>query len=220
MNSTFAPWLGMIICRYLLTHSIHLMPRRIPATNDGRAVDRLQESSRINKPFKPPAFASLRQDVPQWKRKRVSYKGLQPEEDSDSDAGPSCRKKKGDVGNGDFCPEEEMLAAIKKYPAHKLKPFDQVGARRFSMPSMANKDGASIPLIPQTFHWVLNPRQNFCLDYCTIQWRITPLFCTAQPLAIEKLTRKGGRGKRRGLKKKRPLRRETKLQACLICIKA
>ena len=133
------------------------MLRRIPTTNDGKVVDRLQESIRINKPFKPPTLASSRRDVPQRKRKRVSYKGLQAEVDSDSDSGPS-RKKKRDAENGNAYTEEEMLTAIKKYPVYKPKPFDQVGARRFSMPSMTNKDGTSISLVPTNVSLGIRPR--------------------------------------------------------------
>jgi DNA repair and recombination RAD54-like protein len=135
------------------------MLRRIPTTNDGKVVDRLGESTRINKPFKPPTLASsFRRDVPQRKRKRVSYKGLQGEEDSESDSGPSRKKKKRDAENGNFCTEEEMLAAIKMYPVYKPKPFDQVGVRRFSMPSMTNKDGTSVPFIPTNISLGIRPK--------------------------------------------------------------
>jgi DNA repair and recombination RAD54-like protein len=134
------------------------MLRRVPTTNDGKVVDRLQESTRINKPFKPPTLsASSRRDQPQRKRKRVSYKGLQGEQDSDSDSGPSRKKKKRDFENG-LPTAEEMLAAAKHYPVYKPKPFDQLGARRFSMPSMTNRDGSSVPLIPTNVSLGIRPQ--------------------------------------------------------------
>lgn len=135
------------------------MLRRIPTTNDGKTVDRLQESTRINKPFKPPSLtASSRRDQPHRKRKRVSYQGLQGEEDSDSDSGLSRKKKKKDAENVNFCTEEDMLIAVKKYPVYKPKPFDQIGARRFSMPSMTNKDGSSVPLTPTNISLGIRPQ--------------------------------------------------------------
>lgn len=151
--------LCIVVCRYTFFNPNFKMLRRIPTTNDGKVVDRLQESTRINKPFKPPTLASSsRRDVPQRKRKRVSYKGLQGEEDSESDSGPSRKKKKRDTENGNFCTEEEMLAAIKMYPVYKPKPFDQVGVRRFSMPSMTNKDGILVPLIPTYISLGIRPK--------------------------------------------------------------
>jgi DNA repair and recombination protein RAD54 and RAD54-like protein len=134
------------------------MLRRIPTTNDGKVVDRLQESTRINKPFKQPSLAVSRRDQPQRKRKSVSYKGLQGEEGSDSDSGPSRKKKKRDGENLNICTEEDLLAAVKKYPVYKPKPFNQVGARRFSMPSMTNKDGYSVSLIPSNVSLGIRPQ--------------------------------------------------------------
>jgi DNA repair and recombination RAD54-like protein len=125
------------------------MLRRIPTTADGKQVDRLQESTRVNKPFKAPTFAQpLERVQPKRKRKRVSYAGQdQAESDSDSD-GPK-KKKKGDGGkdkDGIYHNEEELLAAHKKYPVYKPKPFDQM-TRRFSLPTMRNKDGTVINLV-------------------------------------------------------------------------
>ena len=49
------------------------MLRRAPTLSDGKAVDRLQESVRVNKPFKPPTLAKTNDRVqPQRKRKRAS----------------------------------------------------------------------------------------------------------------------------------------------------
>ncbi len=44
--------------------------------------------------------------------------------------------------------EEELLAAIPKYPVYSVKPFSQLGSRRFSLPSMRTKDGKEVVLLP------------------------------------------------------------------------
>ncbi|KIM87179.1 hypothetical protein PILCRDRAFT_815650 [Piloderma croceum F 1598] len=124
------------------------MLRRVPTTTDGKAVDRLQESTRVNKPFKPPTSSAIIERVqPKRKRKSVSYKGAQGDGgDSDSDTAPRKKKKKENDGAWN---EEDLLAAVKQYPVYKPKPFDQVfGGRRFSMPSMRSKSGEVIQLIP------------------------------------------------------------------------
>jgi DNA repair and recombination RAD54-like protein len=124
------------------------MLRRIPTTTDGKVVDRLQESTRVNKPFKPPTSSAVIERVqPKRKRKNVSYKGAQGDgADSDSDTGPKKKKRKENDGAWN---EEELLAAVKHYPVYKPKPFQQVfGSRRFSMPSMRSKSGEAIQLIP------------------------------------------------------------------------
>jgi DNA repair and recombination RAD54-like protein len=127
------------------------MLRRIPTTTDGKVVDRLQESTRINKPFKPPSLAVPNERVqPARKRKRVSYKGLQENDsggDDDNDD-PRRKKKKKDNKDGAYT-EEELRAAIPKFPVYKPKPFEQVfgPTRRFSMPSMRGKDGKTITLV-------------------------------------------------------------------------
>jgi DNA repair and recombination RAD54-like protein len=136
------------------------MLRRIPTTNDGKIVDRLQESTRVNQPFKAPAFSvSVERLQPQRKRKRVSYKGQQAEE-SDSDGGSGKKKNnKKDGKDGAYKNEEELLAAVKKYPVYKPKPFGDVfGSRRFSMPSMTNKDGENVPLIPSNISLGIRPQ--------------------------------------------------------------
>ncbi|KAG7092566.1 DNA repair protein rhp54 [Marasmius oreades] len=132
------------------------MLRRMPTTADGKVVDRLQDSTRINKPFKPPSFSNAQQRVqPARKRKRVSYQG-QEVEDSDSDSGNvgKKKKKKGDRDDS-FLNEEELLAAVKHYPVFKPKPFDQV--RRFSMPTMRNKDGECVALVPTNISLGIRP---------------------------------------------------------------
>ncbi|KAF8212139.1 DNA repair protein, SNF2 family [Mycena galopus ATCC 62051] len=129
------------------------MLRRAPTTSDGKVVDRLQESTRVNKPFKPP--------TPLRKRKRVSYKGQEADgSESDEENGPRKKKKKDELKDkdGNYHNEEELLAAVKKYPVYKPKPFDQIGVRRFSMPSMTNKDGQAVSLIPSNVSLGVRPQ--------------------------------------------------------------
>ncbi|KAF7338222.1 DNA repair protein rhp54 [Mycena venus] len=137
------------------------MLRRAPTTSDGKVVDRLQESTRVNKPFKPPTpLVSIERIQPQRKRKRVSYKGQEADDsDSDEENGPKRKKKKEDKDkDGNYHNEEELLAAVKKYPVYKPKPFDQIGPRRFSMPSMTNKDGQIVSLIPSNVSLGVRPQ--------------------------------------------------------------
>ena len=116
-------------------------------TKDGRMVDRLQESTRINRPFKPPAQAALDRAQPQRKRKRVSYKE-QENDGSDSDEGRARKKKKTSVDkDGIYRNEQELLNAIPKYPVYSVKPFSQVGSRKFHLPSMTSKDGKPVTLL-------------------------------------------------------------------------
>ncbi|KAI6045738.1 DNA repair protein, SNF2 family [Pisolithus marmoratus] len=121
------------------------MLKRTPTTADGKVVDRLQESTRVYKPFKPPTvLTNTERNHPQRKRKRVSYKEQTDENnDDDEDNGSRRKKKKGE--NDGMYTEEELKAAIKTYPVYKPKPFDMV--RRFSMPTM-RKDGEVVPLVP------------------------------------------------------------------------
>lgn len=109
-------------------------------TADGKVVDRLQESYRVNKPFKPPTLAkSLQRDQPQRKRKRVSYKGAQADSDDDDDK-ENKKRKKGFNDSGfneaDFADHD-----LKRFPKYEVKPFDAVASRRFSIPEMKNKKG-------------------------------------------------------------------------------
>lgn len=126
------------------------MLRRVPTTSDGKAVDRLQESTRINKPFKPPTpSVSIERVQPQRKRKRVSYKEQQGDDDDGDDDDSIKKKKKKDL-DASYHNEEELLRAVQKFPVYKPKPFGEVfGAKRkFSMPSMRGKNGEIITLIP------------------------------------------------------------------------
>lgn len=121
------------------------MLKRTPTTTDGRVVDRLQESTRVYKPFKPPtALVSTERAQPARKRKRVSYKDAQGDEnDSDSDDG---RKKKKKRDKDNTFNEEELKAAVKTFPVYKPKPFEMT-VRRFSMPTMTNKSGEVVALV-------------------------------------------------------------------------
>ncbi|KAG2158222.1 DNA repair protein, SNF2 family [Suillus bovinus] len=122
------------------------MLRRTPTTSDGKTVDRLQESTRVNKPFKPPSLVNTSERVqPQRKRKRVSYKDAAADEnDSEDDDARKKKKKKADK-DGTYN-EEELKAAIKTFPVYKPKPFDML--RRFSMPTMTNKSGEKVHILP------------------------------------------------------------------------
>lgn len=123
------------------------MLRRIPTTKDGKVIDRLHESTRINHPFKPPTQAVADRVQPQRKRKRVSYKE-QENDGSDSDEGRARKKKKTSMDkDGVYHNEQELLEAIPKYPVYSVKPFSQVGSRKFRLPSMTSKDGKSVALL-------------------------------------------------------------------------
>ncbi|KAF8844599.1 hypothetical protein BDN67DRAFT_994336 [Paxillus ammoniavirescens] len=121
------------------------MLKRTPTTADGKVVDRLQESTRVYKPFKPPTLlVSTERIQPARKRKRVSYKESRGDEnDSDSDDARKKKKKKDKDGTYN---EEELKAAIKTYPVYKPKPFE-LTVRRFSMPTMTNKSGEVVALV-------------------------------------------------------------------------
>lgn len=115
------------------------MLRRPPTTKDGQVVDRLQESDRVNRPFKPPTLAVTPDRIqPKRKRKKVSYKGQQEESETESDSERHKRRKKVERSYND---ENDLLAAVKKFPVYRPKPFEQLTTRRFSLPSMTNKDG-------------------------------------------------------------------------------
>ncbi|KIK08279.1 hypothetical protein K443DRAFT_128642 [Laccaria amethystina LaAM-08-1] len=132
------------------------MLRRVPTTSDGKILDRFHDITRVNKPFKPPTIAILERVQPQRKRKRVSYKGQEASlSESENDAGS--RKKKRTDKDGIYHNEEELLAAIPKFPVYKPKPFDQM-TRRFSMPSMRSKDGRVVPLTPSNVSLGVRPQ--------------------------------------------------------------
>lgn len=124
-----------------------IMLRRVPTTADGKALDRMQESVRLNRPFKLPTLASAKTAPPLRKRKRISYKE-RDHDGSDSEVERAKKKQKKNMDkDGVYHNEEELLAAIPKYPVYHVKPFSEVGSRRFSLPTMRTKDGAEIPLL-------------------------------------------------------------------------
>ena len=128
------------------------MLKRTPTTKDGKVVDRLQESSRINKPFKPPTF-TIQREQPQRKRKRVSYKGAQAESDTDDDDnGKKSKKKK----TGKDALEGPRDSNIQSFPVFKAKPFGEI-ARRFSIPSMKNADGEYVQKTPSNISLGIRP---------------------------------------------------------------
>lgn len=99
----------------------------------------MQESDRVNKPFKPPTLKVTREQ-PQRKRKRVSYKGADAgDDDSDSDSGAGRKSKKKKTGrDGDF--ESPRDNNIQEFPVFKAKPFDEI-ARKFAIPAIKNSEG-------------------------------------------------------------------------------
>ncbi|KII88390.1 hypothetical protein PLICRDRAFT_161431 [Plicaturopsis crispa FD-325 SS-3] len=137
------------------------MLRRAPTTSDGKVVDRLADSTRINKPFKPPSLANPIDRVqPQRKRKRVSYKGQQAaDDDDDDDSAAAKKKKKKDAFNDGAYTEEELLAMTPQYPVYKPKPFNEVfgATRRFSLPVMTSKSGEVIPLFASNIALGIRP---------------------------------------------------------------
>jgi DNA repair and recombination RAD54-like protein len=133
------------------------MLRRVPTLKSGEAVDRLQESSRVNKPFKPPTSSiNHTRDQPARKRKRVSYKG---QDAADSDSGDDKKSKRSKNSSKDkdgvWHNEEELLALLKKYPVYKPKPFQQ--QRNFAIPSMTNRDGEIVHLVPSNLSLGIRP---------------------------------------------------------------
>jgi len=136
------------------------MLRRVPRTNDGKAIDRAQESHRISKPFKPPASSTVVDRVqPQRKRKRVSYKeaGGDDDDDSEDESGRKKKKKKGDKDK-DYTDAEDLLKNAQKYPVFKPKPFGEV--RGFSIPAMRGKNGEEVHHTPSGVSLGIRPQAN------------------------------------------------------------
>ncbi|ETW85838.1 hypothetical protein HETIRDRAFT_414818 [Heterobasidion irregulare TC 32-1] len=136
------------------------MLRRIPTTTDGKPVDRLQESSRVNKPFKPPASVMVREQ-PLRKRRRVSYKGAQADvDDSDSDDGSRKKKRRKSEGDAKYT-ENQPVNNIQHYPVFKPKPFEEVfGAKKYTIPIMKNKDGQIIKTVQSNIALGIRPQVN------------------------------------------------------------
>ena len=136
------------------------MLRRVPRTNDGKAVDRSQESHRISKPFKPPASSIISDRIqPQRKRKRVSYKeaGGDGDDDSDDENGRKKKKKKGDKDK-DYTDAEDLLKNTQKFPVFKPRPFEEV--RGFSIPAMRGKNGEEVHHTPSGISLGIRPQAN------------------------------------------------------------
>lgn len=136
------------------------MLRRIPTTTDGKPVDRLQESSRVNKPFKPPTSVMVREQ-PLRKRRRVSYKGAQADvDDSDSDDGSRKKKRRKSEGDAEYT-ENQPVNNIQHYPVFKPKPFEEVfGAKKYTIPIMKNKDGQIIKTVQSNIALGIRPQVN------------------------------------------------------------
>ncbi|KAI0685161.1 DNA repair protein SNF2 family [Cytidiella melzeri] len=133
------------------------MLRRAPTTADGKVVDRLQESHRVTKPFKPPTIAAQRQQ-PQRKRKRVSYKGTDAggdESDSDEETGRKAKKKK--AGKDGF--ETPRDNNIQEFPVFKAKPFDEI-ARKFAIPAIKDSNGEYVHKVASNIALGIRPLAN------------------------------------------------------------
>ena len=125
-------------------------------TPDGKVVDRLQGSTRVNKPFKPPTLTASREQ-PQRKRKRVSYKGAQGDsDDSDSEGGGPAKKKK-KSGKDGF--ERPLDSNIVNFPVFKPKPREHISSK-FTIPEMRNKDGEIIPTVQTNIALGIRPLAN------------------------------------------------------------
>ncbi|KAI0065411.1 DNA repair protein, SNF2 family [Artomyces pyxidatus] len=134
------------------------MLRRIPTTSDGKAVDRLQESDRINKPFKPPSLA-VQREQPQRKRRRVSYKGAQAADDDDDDDDSRSKKRRKSMNDGAY--SESPVDNTQHFPVFKPKPFDQLfGTRRYSIPVMRTKDGEIVKTVSSNPSLGIRPQVN------------------------------------------------------------
>ena len=134
------------------------MLRRVPRTNDGKAIDRAQESHRVSKPFKPPASSVISDRVqPQRKRKRVSYKEAGGNDDDDSEDERKKKKKKGDKDK-DYTDAEDLLKNTQTFPVFKPKPFG--GMRGFSIPAMRGKNGEEVHHTPSGVSLGIRPQAN------------------------------------------------------------
>src|SRR5712671_3535234 len=116
------------------------MLRRAPTTTDGKLIDRHQESTRINKPFKVPGLVVQRAQ-PQRKRKRVSYKEDQKTDD-ETDLDSAKRRK----SSNDSASPSAGQPII--FPIYKPKPFNELfGPRRYTIPVMTNKNGEIVKIM-------------------------------------------------------------------------
>ncbi|KAK7693482.1 hypothetical protein QCA50_003050 [Cerrena zonata] len=132
------------------------MLKRLPVTSDGKVVDRLQESVRVNKPFKPPTPV-VQREQPQRKRKRVSYKGADVGNDSDSEAESGRKSKKKKTGRDGF--ESPRDNNVKEYPVFKVKPFEQV-SKKFAIPGIRTSDGEIVHKVASNVALGIRPLCN------------------------------------------------------------
>ena len=125
------------------------MLRRTPTTADGTVVDRLQESVRVNKPFKAPTLAqTIARVLPARKRKRVSYKEGNGDNDSDEDEeNGRSKKKKKQSKDADYTEDGEVVNINKAFPIFKPKPFGKLSVAKFSIPEMRNRSGELVPVL-------------------------------------------------------------------------
>lgn len=123
------------------------MLRRIPTTNDGMVVDRL-ESNRVNKPFKAPTVAvkPVQRSLPQRKRKRVSYKENNENDSDDSKDGRHCKRKK-PSNDAAFVEDGEVVNVNRSFPIFKPKPFGKLFGARFAVPEIRNKSGEVVQVV-------------------------------------------------------------------------
>jgi DNA repair and recombination RAD54-like protein len=130
------------------------MLRRIPSTSDGKPVDRLEASTRVFKPFRPPSVSKPADArvQPARKRKRVSYKGAGGDDDDDDDA----KKKNKNDRFGDQGPPPDNT---QHFPVYTPKPFDENAARRFAIPVMT-RDGAVVPVVQTNIALGIRPPVN------------------------------------------------------------
>ncbi|KAI0302132.1 SNF2 family domain-containing protein [Russula brevipes] len=132
------------------------MLRRAPTTIDGKLLDRHQESTRINKPFKVPTPV-IQRALPLRKRKRVSYREAQENnDDTDSDSGPNSAKRRKSF-NDSFLPPDQA----PPFPIYRPKPFNELfGPRRYTIPVMTNKNGEIVKTIQSNPSLGIRPQIN------------------------------------------------------------
>jgi DNA repair and recombination RAD54-like protein len=121
------------------------MLRSYPSLPDGKIVDKLAGSTRVNQPYKPPSLARRETEKPQRKRKRVSYKENTVGDGSDSDGGSS-RKRRKSMGDAETTGADNV-SLLNRYPVYKPKPFNTVfggEGKKFAIPSITGKDGRII----------------------------------------------------------------------------
>jgi DNA repair and recombination protein RAD54 and RAD54-like protein len=132
------------------------MLRRAPTTADGKLIDRHQESTRITKPFKTPTLVVQRAQ-PQRKRKHVSYKETQENDDgTDPDSGSkSAKRRKSTIETG------SPTSHTYQFPVYKPKPFNELfGSRRYTIPVMTNKNGETIKVMQSNPSLGIRPQVN------------------------------------------------------------